>query len=73
MAARVLVTGASGFIGMHCLKPLLAAGYEVIATRNSTRARAVEGVTWVEADLLQASGHAELMARFRPQLLLHLA
>ena len=30
--SRVLVTGGSGFIGIHCIVKLLAAGYEVRAT-----------------------------------------
>lgn len=36
--SRVLVTGGSGFIGIHCIVKLLAAGYEVRATlRDSAR------------------------------------
>ena len=43
VASRVLVTGASGFIGMHCLRPLLDAGYEVVATHRSARPAADPG------------------------------
>lgn len=35
VAKRVLVTGASGFIGKQCLPVLLARGYEVHALFSS--------------------------------------
>jgi nucleoside-diphosphate-sugar epimerase len=72
-AARVLVTGASGFIGMHCLQPLLAAGHEVVATFRSKQPPAIDGVTWVESDLLRPGEPEALLSRLRPGLLLHAA
>jgi nucleoside-diphosphate-sugar epimerase len=72
-AARVLVTGASGFIGMHCLQPLLAAGHEVLATFRSKQPPAIDGVTWVESDLLRPGEPEALLSRLRPELLLHAA
>jgi dihydroflavonol-4-reductase len=32
---RVLVTGGSGFVGVHCILALLAAGYRVRTTVRS--------------------------------------
>ena len=33
--SKVLVTGASGFIGMHCIQQLIKKGYEVNSTMRS--------------------------------------
>ena len=58
---RVIVTGASGFIGRHTLPHLAEAGFEVhpISSRD--------------ADLLDERSRRDLFARFRPTHLLHLA
>ena len=59
---RLLVTGATGFIGMCCLPPLLARGYEVHAVSSRARVHAIsprtkdeqgDDVIWHQADLLQ--------------------
>ena len=68
---RVLLTGASGFIGMPCIMPLLARGYEVHAV--SASARHSSDVVWHQADLLDAAQVAALLERVRPTHLLHLA
>ena len=47
----VLVTGASGFIGSNCLRPLTERGYEVHAVRATRRELPVDDVTWHRADL----------------------
>jgi len=39
---RVLVTGAAGFIGMHCAERLLARGDEVIGADNLSPYYAVQ-------------------------------
>ena len=45
MAARVLVTGASGFVAQHLILQLLAKGYEVRGTlRSLKRADEVKAV-----------------------------
>jgi nucleoside-diphosphate-sugar epimerase len=71
---RVLVTGASGFVGRHTLGPLLEHGFEVHAVSRSEPARdSSNGVVWHHGDLL-ASGEAErLVAAVSPTHLLHLA
>jgi nucleoside-diphosphate-sugar epimerase len=58
---RVLVTGASGFIGRHTLKHLSDAGYEV------------HPVSSRDADLLNERDRRDLLDRIRPTHLLHLA
>ena len=80
---RVLLTGAAGFVGSHCLAPLRARDYEVHAvsralpaTGTPSRVRAPEvgaGVIWHEADLLDGQQAAALLAAVRPTHLLHLA
>ena len=66
---KVLVTGATGFVGRMALAPLVARGYEVHAVLHGPRVDA-PGVTWHEADLLASP---ELVRAIAPSHLLHLA
>lgn len=70
---RVLVTGASGFIGSHCLEPLRERGYEVHAVARARPAGPDGPVTWHAADLLDRAAAAALVDAVRPSHLLHLA
>ena len=72
---RVLVTGASGFIGRRALAPLLASGFEVHAAGRAASAPAgtPAGVTWHGADLLDAPQRRALVQQARASHLLHLA
>ena len=70
---RVLVTGATGFIGSHCLVPLVERGFEVHAVSRRPLAGPTAAVTWHAADLLAPAAAAELIDRVRPSHLLHLA
>lgn len=70
--SRVLVTGASGFIGRNCLQPLTAAGHEVHAVARQPLA-SVPGVTWHSADLLAEAGRASVIEASQSTHLLHLA
>lgn len=73
---KVLLTGASGFIGRHCVEPLLARSYEVhaVSLNVPTSGRGdMPGVHWHSADLLDADRVRSLMSTVEPTHLLHLA
>ncbi|MDQ3820353.1 MAG: NAD-dependent epimerase/dehydratase [Acidobacteriota bacterium] len=73
---RVLLTGATGFIGRHCVPSLARRGYEVHAVfrRVDVQGQSPAGsVHWHQADLLRRDQVFELMAEVSPTHLLHLA
>jgi nucleoside-diphosphate-sugar epimerase len=69
---RVLVTGATGFIGRHALPLLLERGYEVHAVAHRAPP-ASERVNWHSADLLIPDLIPPLIEAVKPTHLLHLA
>lgn len=71
--SRILVTGASGFVGSRALAPLLERGFEVHAVARRAPERGDADVAWHAADMLDAGEQAALVARVRPSHLLHLA
>lgn len=71
---KVLVTGASGFIGSRCLQLLIARGYEVHAvTSQPVPGASAAPITWHRCDLLDPSATVALIERVRASHLLHLA
>jgi nucleoside-diphosphate-sugar epimerase len=70
---RVLVTGARGFIGRHCVPLLAERGYEVHAVSSKQDGQTAERVVWHRVDLLDYSEAAEMVRRVKPDRLLHLA
>ncbi|MCK1361992.1 NAD-dependent epimerase/dehydratase family protein [Bradyrhizobium sp. 199] len=69
---RVLVTGASGFLGRALLPALVARGFEVHGVARSAQS-ATSGVTWHAADLLTEAGRRQALSAARPTHLVHLA
>lgn len=69
---RVLVTGARGFLGRHCLAALASRGVDLHAVSSRPIPPNAE-VKWHRADLLDDGQCLELMQRVRPSHLLHLA
>ena len=69
----VLVTGANGFIGRHCLPLLLSNGYEVHAISRKKSLEKQHNLNWVQADLLDPKQISILINQINPSHLLHLA
>jgi nucleoside-diphosphate-sugar epimerase len=70
---KILLTGASGFIGYHCMRPLLERGFEVHAISSKLQAHKGSDVIWHQADLLDIEVISKLIAVVQPTHLLHLA
>lgn len=69
----VLLTGATGFIGRHCLKPLLERGFVVHAVTTKAEGQLVPKVQWHKVDLLDPNQVQNLLESVQPTHLLHLA
>ena len=73
MNKKVLLTGASGFIGRHVLDCLLNKGYEVFAVYNSTKPTEREGLNAVQLDLFDYDTVKAFFAKEKFENLIHLA
>jgi nucleoside-diphosphate-sugar epimerase len=69
---RLLLTGAAGFLGRHCL-PLLTDQYEVHCTTTGRGPASQGRSVWHKVDLLQSEQVVALVSDVRPSHLLHLA
>jgi len=73
---RVLVTGATGFIGTHLVRRLLSDGAEVHAIRREpagTTRLPADGIAWHRADVLDIASLESAVAKANPQIVFHLA
>jgi nucleoside-diphosphate-sugar epimerase len=70
---RVLLTGATGFIGSHLLRRLAALGAQVHAVSRRPPETAEHGERWHAADLCAAEAAAALVAEVEPAVIFHLA
>jgi nucleoside-diphosphate-sugar epimerase len=70
---RLLLTGASGFLGSHLLRMLEVAGLEIHAASRSLKPGTTGRVTGWAADLSNRSDAETLFRRTRPDVVFHLA
>jgi nucleoside-diphosphate-sugar epimerase len=70
---RIMLTGASGFIGRHLLPLLTANGFEVHAVARTIPVDAARNVRWYSADLLKPGLARTLAGTIAATHLVHLA
>lgn len=69
---KVLLTGASGFIGRHAIQGLVQRGYEVHAISRQCKANDAQ-VAFHQADLFDIAQLETIIRTVKPSYLLHLA
>jgi nucleoside-diphosphate-sugar epimerase len=69
---RVLITGATGFIGRHCVPLLIERGVEVHAVVRTSHVNC-PGTMWHHGDILEIGAPTALVKAVRPTHILHLA
>ena len=68
---KILVTGASGFIGKHLINSLIKLNYEVYAlSRNGVN---IEGVKSYNVDLVDKEKLNKIIKEIKPNIIFHLA
>jgi UDP-glucuronate 4-epimerase len=79
---KILLTGAAGFIGMHCAQRLTARGDEVVGVDNLSPYYSVDlkrdrlkqlRMQFHELDIADAAGLKKVFEQHRPDAVLHLA
>lgn len=71
---KVLLTGASGFIGRHAINALVSRGYDVHAIQSQSRnIESTPCVRWHTSDIHDMHSISEIMHLVQPTHLLHLA
>ncbi|MHA1941160.1 MAG: NAD-dependent epimerase/dehydratase family protein [Candidatus Hodarchaeales archaeon] len=70
---KVLVTGATGFIGRHTLPVLLDHDYEIHAVSSKTAELNAPGIRWHKSNLLNFNQIEALISKVCPTHLLHFA
>ena len=71
---KVLVSGASGFIGSKLVIKLSTSGFEVMGlTRSLYNTRLNEDIQWLSADLSLPDTYRDQVKSFKPDVLIHLS
>ena len=70
---KVLVTGASGFIGSHLCRSLINKGVEVHAISRKNISTSKHRITWWKGDLSEHSSIRDLLRDVKPDIIFHLA
>ena len=70
---KVLVTGASGFIGRHLCDRLTRSGAEVHGISRKEQGQKIKGLKWWQADLSDLDSVRHLLTSIKPEVIFHLA
>jgi UDP-glucose 4-epimerase len=69
---RILVAGASGFIGRHLMRRLLSAGAEVLAVSRSCQSESSGRVRWRRADMRDLGAVRSIFEEINPEIVYQL-
>ncbi|MEN3034148.1 MAG: NAD(P)H-binding protein [Aquificaceae bacterium] len=71
---KILLTGATGFVGRHTYKELISQGYDVTClVRNLELAKEIlPGAKLIKADLFDANEVMSAISKARPEVVIHL-
>lgn len=70
---KILITGASGFLGTHLCRRLSKSGAEVHAVSRTQRSSNEECLQWWQGDLGDIGTVRNLLAAIKPDLIFHLS
>lgn len=70
---KVLITGASGFLGSHLCRRLSELGAEVHATSRAVRTSSIGGPCWWHSSLMEIENVREILSKIKPEVIYHLA
>jgi UDP-glucose 4-epimerase len=70
---RILVTGASGFIGLPVVQNLQQQGHNVLALSRNIPKETASSVSWLKADFSQPENYENYIQKFAPETVIHLA
>lgn len=70
---KILVTGASGFIGQHLVDALCALGADVYGTSRTPRESNVKNFTWLQGSFDDLSETKKILQELKPDIIFHLA
>jgi nucleoside-diphosphate-sugar epimerase len=70
---KVLITGASGFIGRHCLPFLADSGFEIYASFHRNRIVTDYNINWISLNINNIEQTRQVLKEIKPTHLLHLA
>lgn len=69
--ARVLVTGAAGFLGRHLVEHLVSENAEILAVSRTARVSTTKGVRWLRAELSDWDQASSLITQTKPDFIFH--
>lgn len=71
--SRVLLTGASGFLGRHAIEALAEAGHEVHALSRAEPPAGAQDAMWHRVDLINAADAEQAVGQIAADALVHMA
>ena len=70
---RILITGATGFVGSHLLVDLIDLNFEVLAISRSKGLDLGKNLTWVSSNISSLESLKHKIEGFQPEFVIHLA